>query len=59
LSPAFNDIQAMFERFPSAQPPGGLLVDTTIDDRRLLLTQKNDGFPSRTVAGRVGYGLSK
>jgi hypothetical protein len=49
----------MFELIPSAQPPGGLLVDTTIDDRRPLLTQKNDGFPSNTVAGRMGYGLPK
>jgi hypothetical protein len=50
----FNDIQAMFERFPSVQPPGDLLVDTTIDDRCLLLTQKNDGFPSSPAGGRIG-----
>jgi len=41
------------------QPPGGLLVERTIDDRSLLLTQKNDGFPSNTAAGRIGYGFLK
>jgi hypothetical protein len=53
----------LIKRYLSAsrqgQPPGGLLVETTIDDRRLLLTQKNDGFPSSAAAGRTGYGFSK
>jgi hypothetical protein len=57
------NVQAMFKRCLSAsrqvQPPSGLLVETTIDDRRLPLTQKNDGFPSSTAADRTGYGLSK
>jgi hypothetical protein len=38
---------------------GGLLVETTIDERRPTLTQKNDGFPSSWAAGRIGYGLLK
>jgi hypothetical protein len=58
-----DNVQAMFKRYLSAsrqgQPPGGLLVETTIDDRRLLLTQKNDGFPSSTAVGRIGYGFLK
>jgi hypothetical protein len=53
------NIQAMFERFPSVQPPGGLPVDTTIDEHRSLLTQKNDGFPSSVAGDRIGYGLPK
>jgi hypothetical protein len=42
-----------------SSPPGGLLVERTIDDRCLLLTQKNDGFPSSTAAGHIGYGFPK
>jgi hypothetical protein len=61
-----NYVQAMFKRCLSAsrqhhehQPPGGLLVERTIDERRLLLTQKNDGFPSNTATGGIGYGFLK
>jgi hypothetical protein len=41
------------------QPPGGFLVERTIDDRRLLLTQKNDGFPSNMAPGRICHDFSK
>jgi hypothetical protein len=58
-----NNIQAMLKRCLSAslqvQPPGGFLVERTIDDRRLLLTQKNDGFPSNMAPGRICHDFSK